>query len=79
MGQFAKRNNQDQSAQGGSGQGVWLESCTVCAAPVTLFGAKPLRGTVRCATCAAAAPPPDEQVAADDGAPRPASDVTPPA
>jgi hypothetical protein len=55
MGQLSGRRQDDESANqlAGSGQGLWLETCIVCGAPLTIIAAEPPKEP-RCESCAKA-------------------------
>jgi hypothetical protein len=55
MGQLSGRRQEDESANqlAGSGQGLWLETCVVCGAPLTIIAAAPPKEP-RCESCAKA-------------------------
>ncbi|HEX7095448.1 MAG TPA: hypothetical protein VF183_06165 [Acidimicrobiales bacterium] len=54
MGQLAGRSHDDHSADalGGSGQGLWLESCSRCGRPITIIAATAPKDPL-CEECAA--------------------------
>lgn len=58
MGQLSGRKHDDQSTNelGGSGQGLWLESCVRCGRPLTIIAAEPPKDPV-CEACAEASTP----------------------